>query len=295
MRHAASSTPPACARGLLAKFAAAHDEPARARGQLMNLYPAIDMLGGKAVRLVKGDFDASKVYDEDPLSAASELGAGGGAAPARRRPRRSARRRAREPRVTCGASPTSSGVPVQFGGGLRSLTRSRTCSRAGVERVILGTAAFTDPDAARAKRSERWPGQVLVSVDVRGGRVATAGWTETIDGGPEEVDRRARPSGARASCVYTNVDRDGMLEGPDLEEVRTRRRGRARQLRLLRRHRRAGRPRRAGEPGAPASPGDRRQGAVRAALHGCPGPDCARGGVTAGARPATVDGCTTSV
>jgi phosphoribosylformimino-5-aminoimidazole carboxamide ribotide isomerase len=182
----------------------------------VNLYPAIDMLGGKAVRLVKGDFDAKKVYDEDPLSAASDWVQAGarylhvvdldGA-------------RAGSPvnlehlrRIT-----GELGVPVQFGGGLRTQKSISQALEAGAERVILGTAAFTDP-ALLEQALERWPGQVLVSVDVRGGRVATAGWTETIELTAEQVVARLWEQGAH-DLIYTNVDRDGMLEGPDLQEV----------------------------------------------------------------------------
>jgi phosphoribosylformimino-5-aminoimidazole carboxamide ribotide isomerase len=182
----------------------------------VNLYPAIDMLGGKAVRLVKGDFDAKKVYDEDPLSAASEWVAAGarrlhvvdldGARDGAPVNLEHLRRITDELRV-----------PVQFGGGLRSLQAVSDALDVGAERVILGTAAFTDP-ALLDQALERWPGKVLVSVDVRGGRVATAGWTETIELTAEQVAGRLWEQGVR-ELVYTNVDRDGMLEGPDLEEV----------------------------------------------------------------------------
>jgi phosphoribosylformimino-5-aminoimidazole carboxamide ribotide isomerase len=182
----------------------------------MNLYPAIDMLGGKAVRLAKGDFDAKKVYDEDPLSAASGWVADGarflhvvdldGARTGVLANLDHLRRIASE-----------LGVPVQFGGGLRSAVAIEKVLEAGAERVILGTAAFTDPALLEQALAE-WPGKVLVSVDVRGGRVATEGWTEIVDGGAEDVIARLGERGA-SELVYTNVDRDGMLEGPDLEEV----------------------------------------------------------------------------
>lgn len=183
----------------------------------MRLYPAIDVLGGKAVRLVKGNFEAKKVYDEDPLSAARGWVAAGarflhvvdldGA-------------RAGAPVNLEHLERISSnlGVPVQFGGGLRSLEAIEEAIEAGAERVILGTAAFTDP-ALLERALAQWPGRVLVSVDVRDGRVATAGWTETIDGGAQEVIGGLAQRGA-SELVYTNVDRDGMLEGPDLKEVR---------------------------------------------------------------------------
>lgn len=182
----------------------------------MNLYPAIDMLGGKAVRLVKGDFDAKKVYDEDPLSAASgwvEAGARllhvvdlDGARDGAPVNLEHLRRIAGE-----------LGVPVQFGGGLRSLQAVSDAFDAGAERVILGTAAFTDPQLLEQSLA-RWAGRVLVSVDVRAGRVATAGWTETTELTAEDVVAKLWEQGA-SELVYTNVDRDGMLEGPDLREV----------------------------------------------------------------------------
>lgn len=182
----------------------------------MKLYPAIDMLGGKAVRLVKGDFDAKKVYDEDPLSAAEAWVADGArhlhvvdldgakvGAPAN----------LEHLRRIC----AQTGVPVQFGGGLRSPESVAEAFDAGASRVILGTAAFADPGFL-ADCLRRWPGRVLVSVDVRGGKVATAGWTQTIDSTAAEVVGRLAEQGAR-ELIYTNVDRDGMLEGPDLDEV----------------------------------------------------------------------------
>jgi phosphoribosylformimino-5-aminoimidazole carboxamide ribotide isomerase len=184
----------------------------------VRLYPAIDMLGGKAVRLVKGDFDAKKVYDEDPLSAATGWvedgarylhvvdldGARAGAPENLEHLRRIA---------------SELGVPVQFGGGLRSLRSVQEAFAAGATRVILGTAAFADPRFLEASIAE-WPGRVLVSVDVRGGKVATAGWTETIEAGAQEIIARLWEQGA-GELLYTNVDRDGMLEGPDIEEVQT--------------------------------------------------------------------------
>ena len=182
----------------------------------MNLYPAIDMLGGKAVRLVKGDFEAKKVYDEDPLSAAR----GWVQAGARRLhvvdldgAREGVPANVDHLRRIAGELD----VPVQVGGGLRSLEAIDTVLQVGAQRAILGTAAFTDPDLLE-RALERWPGQVLVSVDVRGGRVATAGWTETIDGDPGQVIAELAERGA-TDLLYTNVDRDGMLGGPDLEEV----------------------------------------------------------------------------
>ncbi len=109
-------------------------------------------------------------------------------------------------------------MPVQYGGGLRSLPAVRDALRAGAARVILGTAAYTDVDflddvvGAYAER-------VIVSVDARGGHVTTAGWTETTQMPADDVIRRLAARGVK-QFVYSNVDRDGMLSGVDLEEVR---------------------------------------------------------------------------
>jgi phosphoribosylformimino-5-aminoimidazole carboxamide ribotide isomerase len=184
----------------------------------VKLYPAIDILGGNAVRLVKGDFAAKTVYDEDPLSAArgwTEAGARflhvvdlDGA-------------RTGEPANLAQLSRIVGelGVPVQYGGGLRSIGAVDRALSAGAERVILGTAAFADPDLLGEALRAHGPERVLVSVDVRGGRVATAGWTHTTELTTEAVLERLHTRGVH-EIVYTNVDRDGMLEGPDLEEVR---------------------------------------------------------------------------
>jgi phosphoribosylformimino-5-aminoimidazole carboxamide ribotide isomerase len=104
---------------------------------------------------------------------------------------------------------------VQYGGGLRSLPAVRDALRAGAERVILGTAAYTDvdflDDVLGAYRE-----RVIVSVDTRGGNISTSGWQQTTQMPADSVIERLQNRGVR-SFIYTNVDRDGMLGGPDLE------------------------------------------------------------------------------
>jgi phosphoribosylformimino-5-aminoimidazole carboxamide ribotide isomerase len=181
------------------------------------LYPAIDIYQGKAVRLVKGDFDEQTIYDESPLAAARawvEAGARflhvvdlDGAKTGTPQNLHHVEQIAHE-----------LSVPVQCGGGLRSLGAVRDALRAGAERVILGTAAFTDvdflDDVLGAFRE-----RIIVSVDTRGGMVSSSGWQETTQMPAEGVIERLQQRGVR-SFVYTNVDKDGMLEGPDLEEVK---------------------------------------------------------------------------
>ncbi|MEA2280763.1 MAG: phosphoribosylformimino-5-aminoimidazole carboxamide ribotide isomerase, partial [Solirubrobacteraceae bacterium] len=183
----------------------------------MILYPAIDISEGKAVRLVKGDFNQVTVYEDSPLEAARAWVDAG----------------ARFLHVVDldGArtgSPKSLDhleqiaqelhVPVQYGGGLRTLPAVRDALRAGAERVILGTAAFNDidflDDVLGAFRD-----RTIVSVDTRGGHVSTSGWQETTQMPAEAVIERLQNRGVR-SFVYTDVDRDGMLGGIDFEKVR---------------------------------------------------------------------------
>jgi phosphoribosylformimino-5-aminoimidazole carboxamide ribotide isomerase len=183
----------------------------------MTLYPAIDILDGSAVRLVKGDFEAKKVYDEDPLEAARGW-AEAGAEYLHVVDLDGAKTGAPKNLENLGRIVNELGLPVQFGGGLRSLTAIEGAIEAGAARVILGTAAFTDPHLLGHALGE-WPGKVLVSVDVRGGHVTTAGWTETTEIATADVIESLAERGAR-NLVFTNVDRDGMLQGPDLEEVR---------------------------------------------------------------------------
>jgi phosphoribosylformimino-5-aminoimidazole carboxamide ribotide isomerase len=181
------------------------------------LYPAIDILEGQAVRLAQGDFASPTVYDADPLAAAKAWAAAGarflhvvdldGARQGRPANLEHVRRIARKV-----------GVPIQAGGGLRSLPDVREALRAGAARVILGTAAYTDVDFLDEVLAA-YGEHVLVSVDVRGGRVSTAGWTEQTQMPAGDVIARLQARGVH-QFVYSSIERDGMLSGPDLEEVR---------------------------------------------------------------------------
>jgi phosphoribosylformimino-5-aminoimidazole carboxamide ribotide isomerase len=182
----------------------------------VKLYPAIDILGGNAVRLVKGDFDAKKVYYEDPLSAArgwTEAGARflhvvdlDGA-------------KTGEPvNLEQLRLIAELGVPVQYGGGLRTLEALDEALSAGAERVILGTAAFTASGLLERALQKHGPERVLVSVDVRGGKVAIEGWTKSADVSVREVFASLIGRGVK-EFAYTNVDRDGMLKGVNVEDL----------------------------------------------------------------------------
>jgi phosphoribosylformimino-5-aminoimidazole carboxamide ribotide isomerase len=180
------------------------------------LLPAVDIRDGRAVRLRQGDFERETVYWDDPLEAASTFVDAGarqlhvvdldGARQGEPVNLDQLRRIAGELRV-----------PVQYGGGLRSLDSVRSAFAAGAERVVLGTAAYKDPELLEAAL-EIWEERILVGVDVRAGRVSVAGWTEVTDLQAEYVIERMQGRGVKG-FVYTSVERDGTLEGPDLDEI----------------------------------------------------------------------------
>jgi phosphoribosylformimino-5-aminoimidazole carboxamide ribotide isomerase len=180
------------------------------------LFPAIDIRDGKAVRLVQGDYRRETQYDDDPVVAARRWVNGGagwlhvvdldGA-------------RAGEPvnlehvrRIVAAIN-----VPVQLGGGLRDSKKVEEAFSSGAERVVLGTAAVRDPEMAEAIAAAHGD-RVVVSVDARAGRVAAEGWTQESELGATEVIAELSGRGIRR-FVYTPVDVDGLMEGPDLDSL----------------------------------------------------------------------------
>jgi phosphoribosylformimino-5-aminoimidazole carboxamide ribotide isomerase len=174
------------------------------------LYPAIDILDGHAVRLVQGHFDRATEYAADPLEAARAW-ADAGAERLHVVDLDGARAGAPANLAHVERIATQTGLPVQLGGGLRSAAAIADAIGAGAARVVLGTAAFSELlEAALADHGER----VVVSVDVRGGAVATAGWTQTTSLDAVSAVAALAARGVRR-FVYTDVDRDGMLGGID--------------------------------------------------------------------------------
>lgn len=182
----------------------------------MILYPAIDIRDGHAVRLTQGDYDRETVYDADPVDAALRWQENGarwlhvvdldGA-------------RTGEPvnldqvrRIVAATS-----IPIQLGGGLRDSGKVEEAISTGVERVILGTAAVRDPDMAEAIAAAH-ADRVVASVDARAGRVAAEGWTQGSGSGPAEVIAHLTERGIER-FVYTPVEVDGLMEGPDLDSL----------------------------------------------------------------------------
>jgi phosphoribosylformimino-5-aminoimidazole carboxamide ribotide isomerase len=177
--------------------------------------PAIDLLGGHCVRLAQGRYDQATVYDEDPGAVAARFAAlpiprlhvvdldGAKAGEPRNGP---AIRRIVE-RV--------GQVPVQLGGGIRTLAAMEEALGLGVERVILGTVALREPELVQ-QAAERFPGRVVVGIDAKEGFVSVEGWLETSQTRAVDFARRFEAAGVVA-IVYTDIARDGMLTGPNLE------------------------------------------------------------------------------
>jgi phosphoribosylformimino-5-aminoimidazole carboxamide ribotide isomerase len=180
----------------------------------MILYPAIDLKDGQCVRVVRGDLATATVFNTHPARQAESWAAAGfrwlhvvdlnGSV---------------EGQVVNGeaveAILKAVSIPVQLGGGIRSLADVERWIDRGVSRVILGTAAVRDPGLVKAA-ARHWPEQVAVSVDVRGGKVAVEGWTQDTGMDAVTIARRFEDAGV-CSLIVTDIDRDGALLGFNVE------------------------------------------------------------------------------
>ena len=175
------------------------------------VYPAIDVLEGRVVRLSEGRREAVTVEGGDPVAAARALCGGGRLLAPPRRPRRRVLRRSR-PRASSPASQRS-GLPVQVGGGYRSLDSIEAALEAGAARVLVGTAALDDEFLSAA--AARFGDGIVVAIDARDGSVTVHGWTRSTELTPAELARRCAAAGVRRVLV-TSAQRDGTLSGPDL-------------------------------------------------------------------------------
>jgi phosphoribosylformimino-5-aminoimidazole carboxamide ribotide isomerase len=178
------------------------------------LYPAIDLKDGQCVRVLHGDLDTATVFNTSPADQAGQFAAAGfhwihvvdlnGAVQGKA---------INEKPVE--AILQSVSIPVQLGGGIRTLADIERWIEAGVSRVILGTVAVTDPEIVKAA-ARNWPEQIAVSVDVRAGKVATQGWTESSDLDAVTVAKRFEDVGVGA-LIITDIDRDGTVMGFNVE------------------------------------------------------------------------------
>jgi phosphoribosylformimino-5-aminoimidazole carboxamide ribotide isomerase len=180
----------------------------------MKVVPAIDLLGGKVVRLREGLRAEATIYDERPWEVAARFAAAGaellhvvdldGAFAGERRQGGMIERIARE-----------SGLPVQVGGGIRDAAAIETALNSGARYAVLGTVAVRSPELI-LRVCEQWPGQIVVAVDARDGKVTIEGWTETSAIDALDLATRAAAWGA-AKVLYTDVARDGTRRGPAIE------------------------------------------------------------------------------
>jgi phosphoribosylformimino-5-aminoimidazole carboxamide ribotide isomerase len=183
---------------------------------MFEIIPAIDLYGGKCVRLTQGDYAQQTVYGDDPAAIAERWVAMG-----------AQRLHTVDLEAAAAGHPVQlevvgeiikrAGVPVQLGGGMRTRDDVKAALEVGVQSVILGTALITDPDLAD------WclatiPDRVIVGLDARDGNVAVKGWQEKTDVRALDLGRDLANRGAR-TVVYTDISRDGMLGGPNVEGV----------------------------------------------------------------------------
>jgi phosphoribosylformimino-5-aminoimidazole carboxamide ribotide isomerase len=180
------------------------------------LYPAIDIRGGKAVRLLRGDYERETTYDADPVDAAQRW-AGEGAAFLHVVDLDGAKAGAPKNLEHVRRIATSVDCPIQVGGGLRDAAAVAAVLESGAERVVIGTAALRDPTFL-AETVERHGERVVVSVDARDGKVALAGWVEASD---VDVADAVAALGERGVSRFlcTAIEVDGTMEGPALDEL----------------------------------------------------------------------------
>jgi phosphoribosylformimino-5-aminoimidazole carboxamide ribotide isomerase len=184
----------------------------------MRIFPAIDLLGGAAVRLEQGRRESAKVYDRAPWEVAARFAAAG-ASRIHVVDLDAAFTRASAARVDNHATlkriVAAAGVEVETGGGVRSLDDCARLFELGVTQVILGTAAVKDPAFVEAA-CRRWPGGIVVAVDARAGKVAVEGWTEDTQADAIDIGLAVARAGAGA-VLYTDIGRDGMRSGPNFD------------------------------------------------------------------------------
>lgn len=178
----------------------------------MDLYPAIDLLEGRCVRLEQGDYGRQTRYGEDPVAQA-ELFAAAGVPWIHVVDLDAARSGVAVNRDVIASIAAAVDVPVQAGGGVRDEAAADALFESGVARVVIGTAALRDPNLVR-RMALRHP--VAVGLDARGGEVAVEGWTESSGQSVLDVAARFEDAGVEA-LVVTDIGRDGMLVGPDIE------------------------------------------------------------------------------
>lgn len=184
----------------------------------MIIFPAIDILKGKCVRLIQGDYNQEKVYSDSPVDMAKQWASKGaefihivdldGAKSGQ----------SINQQIIIDIA-NAINVPIQVGGGIRSLETIETYLSNGVNRVIVGTAAIQDKQFLQ-EAITKYKEKIVVSIDAKNGYVATDGWTDTSDVLALDLVKELEELGVK-TIVYTDIAKDGMLQGPNLQEQKT--------------------------------------------------------------------------
>jgi phosphoribosylformimino-5-aminoimidazole carboxamide ribotide isomerase len=189
----------------------------------MDIFPAIDLLDGKCVRLYQGDYDRSQIFNDNPADMARDWLAQGAnklhlvdldGAKAGQPVNVAAIASIVEMVRTTATQP----VQIQVGGGLRTEASVRQLLTLGVDRIILGTVAVEQPELVR-ELCQQYPNQIAIGIDARDGKVATKGWLETSEVLAIDLARQMAQMGV-AAIIYTDIHRDGTLTGPNLAALR---------------------------------------------------------------------------
>ena len=176
----------------------------------MLIYPAIDLFDGKAVRLYKGNYAQMTVYSDDPVSVALDF-QNSGARWIHLVDLQGAKSGNTDNLSTIRAIQKATNLRCEVGGGIRNMETVETYLNAGIDRVILGTAAVTD-DTFLQEAVQRWGEKIAVGIDIKDGFVAIKGWTEKSLLTAEEFFRHVQSIGVR-TCICTDISRDGAMQG----------------------------------------------------------------------------------
>jgi phosphoribosylformimino-5-aminoimidazole carboxamide ribotide isomerase len=183
----------------------------------MIIYPAIDLRDGKAVRLVEGDFSEETVFDANPVDAAIRW-QDAGAEWLHVVDLDGARTGSTANASAVSAIRSAVRVPIELGGGIRTAETARHYLELGVDRVILGTVAVSDPSLVESL-VEKWGDRIAVGLDARDGKLATGGWLEQSEETAIDHALKLRLAGV-ATFVITDIRRDGKLQGPNLDQLK---------------------------------------------------------------------------
>jgi len=183
----------------------------------MIIYPAIDILDGKCVRLRQGDYDEVVQYSDDPVDMAYRW-VDDGAQALHLVDLDGAKAGSPVNNDIIETIARTAGVPVQVGGGIRNMEAAARYLELGVDKVIFGTVAIENPLIVMAA-GEQFPGRIMVGLDIKNGKPATKGWLETAELDPIELGRRFSEMGV-AGIIYTDISRDGMLQGVNIPAVK---------------------------------------------------------------------------